>query len=458
MKDFISTLLSGPISLFFKPSLPTVNSNNLSSEKELVHPETAKITRCARGVPHCTAGCEADLWFLNGICHGQDRLWQLHSARMLAAGRLSEFAGRNTLDVDRLARRLGFRNLAEHDLTCLETGANEGDSNMENALRMLRRYCAGINWAVGDLAQMPVEFWATGQRRAFEGEEGRWTALDALSIARLYSFVMSFGAQHTLLRCALYDIFGSERAAEWCGMSEVGDGFPPTVGKETMEAFRRTGLRAASPSKDLVGTLLKQGEGGSNSWVISGDRTDSGLPMLLGDPHLSIKLPQFWYEIGLKAPADGDSNNFDAYGCAPVGFPGVFVGKSLTCAWSITLGYCDVEDVFLEEVRKRDDGKHEYLHSEGVWQSCGKEVVELIKVKDEKNPVSCLCLETRDGRRVLDGDGAWLSLSGLVQDRIVSKTEGQETKLAYAGIPLRVAEKKCSTVTLRQMLLAKKLH
>ena len=35
-----------------------------------------------------------DLWFGQGFCHGQDRLWQLDLYRRIGSGRLSEIAGR----------------------------------------------------------------------------------------------------------------------------------------------------------------------------------------------------------------------------------------------------------------------------------------------------------------------------------------------------------------------------
>src|SRR5690606_21467280 len=42
----------------------------------------------------------------------------------------------------------------------------------------------------------------------------------------------------------------------------------------------------------LIGDL---GEGiGSNSWVVSGDLTESGLPLLANDPHLGASLPSVW--------------------------------------------------------------------------------------------------------------------------------------------------------------------
>ena len=46
----------------------------------------------------------------------------------------------------------------------------------------------------------------------------------------------------------------------------------------------------------LVGEV---GEGiGSNSWVVSGSLTETGMPLLANDPHLGASLPSVWHQIG----------------------------------------------------------------------------------------------------------------------------------------------------------------
>ena len=64
------------------------------------------------GVPHVKAQTRDDLWFGQGFCHGQDRLWQMDLQRRVCSGRLSEIAGAEGLPVDRLMRTLGVARLA----------------------------------------------------------------------------------------------------------------------------------------------------------------------------------------------------------------------------------------------------------------------------------------------------------------------------------------------------------
>ena len=74
-----------------------------------------RVRRDRWGVPHVEAAGHDDLFFAQGFCHGQDRLWQMDFYRRVVRGRLSEFAGDDTLPVDRLMRTLGMRRAAERE-------------------------------------------------------------------------------------------------------------------------------------------------------------------------------------------------------------------------------------------------------------------------------------------------------------------------------------------------------
>ncbi len=68
-----------------------------------------EIRRDRWGVPHIRAETVEDLWFAEGYCHGQDRLWQMELYRLSSSGRISEIAGEEGLPSDRLMRTLGLR-------------------------------------------------------------------------------------------------------------------------------------------------------------------------------------------------------------------------------------------------------------------------------------------------------------------------------------------------------------
>ena len=60
-----------------------------------------EIARDRWGVPHVRATTDHDLWFGQGFCHGQDRLWQIDLYRRIGAGRLAEIGGVAVLPTDR---------------------------------------------------------------------------------------------------------------------------------------------------------------------------------------------------------------------------------------------------------------------------------------------------------------------------------------------------------------------
>src|SRR5689334_1038956 len=93
------------------------------------------VRRDRWGVPHVEAGSRGDLWFAQGFCHAQDRLWQMDFYRRVACGRVSEFAGPEGLGVDRLMRTLGFRRAAEREVDALDG----------ELLGTIDRFCDGVN-------------------------------------------------------------------------------------------------------------------------------------------------------------------------------------------------------------------------------------------------------------------------------------------------------------------------
>jgi len=96
-----------------------------------------EIVRDRWGMPAVRAQTAADLWFGQGFCHGQDRLWQIEVQRRICSGRVSEIAGRAGLPVDRLKRTLGLRRVALRE-----------EAELDADLRaLLDAYCAGLNEA-----------------------------------------------------------------------------------------------------------------------------------------------------------------------------------------------------------------------------------------------------------------------------------------------------------------------
>ena len=85
----------------------------------------------------------------------------------------------------------------------------------------------------------------------------------------------------------------------------------------------------------------------SNNWVVSGQHTASGKPMLSNDMHLGLMVPNIWYMADLSAPG------FHAAGVTLPGMPFVIAGHNEHVAWGFTALMGDVQDLYIEKPRRQ---------------------------------------------------------------------------------------------------------
>ena len=116
-------------------------------------------------------------------------------------------------------------------------------------------------------------------------------------------------------------------------------------------------LAAAAAACNWLGEV----DAGSNAWVISGDRTASGLPLVAGDSHRALDTPNVYYQVHVACPS------FRVSGYALPGVPGApHFSHNEHVAWGMTHGYADYQDLFIERFRSRN-GTLEYAWQED-WQ------------------------------------------------------------------------------------------
>ncbi len=212
----------------------------------------AIVERDAIGVPHISAAQWEDAIFLQGYVTAQDRLWQMDVLRRLAAGDLSEVLGASTLELDREARRLRMRRIAEQDARALPAGDRA----------VIAAYARGVNYFIEThRGRLPLEF------SLLRYEPRPWAVADSIL----------------------------------CGL-QMYRNLTTTWRDELRKA---TMLSSGDPAKvDLLFPVRAGAEfqPGSNAWVISGKLTASGKPILANDPHLEWSIPATWYQVHLKAP------------------------------------------------------------------------------------------------------------------------------------------------------------
>ena len=108
-------------------------------------------------------------------------------------------------------------------------------------------------------------------------------------------------------------------------------------------------LRALQAHLDAARALgLERVPGkGSNDWVIGGERTASGKPILADDPHLTLTSPMLWYLADLQGPT------LRSIGASIPGLPGIVIGRNDRIAWGVTNVNPDVQDLYVEPASAR---------------------------------------------------------------------------------------------------------
>lgn len=334
----------------------------------------AEIFRDEWGVPHIYADNEHDLFFAQGFAHAQDRLWQMEVNRRIACGRVSEFIGPQLLEIDRIARILGFRRTAEQDY-----------ENLPDDVRLiLESYVDGVNAVIGGSgAGLPVEF--TLLRRKPE----RWTVLDSLAYVRMLTWTMSYGWTNDLIQARLVAALGTDAASE-LGL-EYPVGLPTIIGEPLVDHT------AASD----VASGFVPGRGGSNAWAISPDKSATGSALLANDPHLPLRAPSIWYENHLVG------GKYEVTGVSFPGLPAVVIGHNSDIAWGVTLSFADAETLTSIDIDPAGNGPSDF-----------ELVEESINVKGRTTPVIEKVMVTRAGPVVPqivlgEGKAAVISASSL---------------------------------------------
>jgi len=322
-----------------------------------------EIRRDRWGVPHVTATTRHDLWFAQGFCQGQDRLWQLDLYRRVANGRLAEIAGRPGLPSDRLMRTLGLRRAGQR-----ETG--EVDPEL---LADLEALAAGINAAAEAAPAPPLEL----QLLRLEFEP--WTPADSLAMQKLLSLGLSTNWERELLRADLARELGPELAAR------IDPAYPPAnavVLTPGVPAGAGADIVArADAIRRFLGMTVEAT--GSNNWAVSPSRSATGGALIAGDPHLAPAMPGITYQMSLRI-----EDRFCRGGSLP-GTLGIAFGHNNEVAWTLTNAMADVMDLFVERV----DGDR-YLF-EGEWRELDL-FEEEIAVRGH-DPVTLTARETHHG-------------------------------------------------------------
>jgi len=292
-------------------------------------------------VPTIQADNQQDLFYAAGYVAASERLWQMEFTRLTVQGRLAEFLGEEALQYDKFLRTIGLNRL----------GAQLQETVDENTLTMLQAYTDGINRYIDSHREnLPVEY----QLLEFEPEP--WTVEQSLGIVRLMAWELNIAWHLDIVIDEIFrqvgeqkgqDIFPEYPADGPRVLSDRG-----SMASNALDQFLSID-KAFRQFRGIQGTHI-----GSNSWVVSGSRSQSGMPLLANDPHLGYSQPSRWYEMHLQAPG------INVSGATIPGLPFVVIGRNDSIAWGLTSAMVDDADFFEEVVEP--ENPYLYLHN-GQW-------------------------------------------------------------------------------------------
>jgi penicillin amidase len=314
-----------------------------------------RVLRDARGVPQIYAASDHDLMLAQGYTHAQDRFFEMDFRRHVTAGRLSELFGASQLDTDKFLRTIGWRRVAERELTLLNS----------ETVALLQAYADGVNAWLADHhgADMSLEYAVLGlQVKGYEPEP--WTPVDSIAWLKAMAWDLRGNMDEEMDRTIAAAAVGVDRTEELYPAYPF-DRHAPIVTQGGVRDY--TVFDGAAPARINTAQTMRdietlialmpayfgtKSEGiGSNSWVLSGKYADTGKPLLANDPHLSASMPSIWTQVGLHCVTLNSECSFDVAGWSFSGFPGVIIGHNARIGWGFTNLGPDVSDLVLEDVK-----------------------------------------------------------------------------------------------------------
>lgn len=324
------------------------------------------------GVPQIIAQNEDDAYFSLGYLHAQDRLWQMDLTRRVAEGRLSEIFGSGTLDFDRFFRTIGIHRFAYNWYINISPKSRQ----------ILQSYSKGINSFIEKYYDnLPVEFDALNYRPE------PWKPEQSLMLARMMGWDLNIAWYTDYILGELVSKVGLERTSEIFPDTNITIYKKPVIENDStdekekhaageMEYFKQVSClghdffqlnESYRKFLNINGSHI-----GSNSWVISSEKSATGKPILANDPHLALQAPSRWYEVMIKG---GD---IDVRGMSFPGIPGIVIGNNRFIAWGLTNLMNDDNDFV---ILKRDTaGNNKYVYKNQSYEL--DSIKEKIYVKD----------------------------------------------------------------------------
>lgn len=274
------------------------------------------------GIPRIRAANQLDAATALGYVHARNRMFQMDMMRRLAEGRLAELFGARALPMDREMRTLGLARRAVADYPSLPP----------NGHSLMEAYARGVNaWIARRGRFAAPEYLLIGPPEPWRPEDGLlWAKTMGLWLSMNWRQELArWRLEGTMPRSLILSLWPEEQGVA-----------PPDapIG-QTGSADALDRLATALPA---FPSPFAQPAQASNAWAVDGRHTQTGAPMLAGDPHLALGFPSIWYLVRIDTPQE------TLAGATSPGVPLLVLGHNGHIAWSFTTNGADVQDVFVE--------------------------------------------------------------------------------------------------------------
>ena len=311
--------------------------------------QPVEIIRDAYGMPHIYAQTDQDAYFVLGYCMAQDRLFHMDLMRRAGRGKLAEVLGKDLVSVDRFFRTITAGKSCEDIAAAYDP-----------ATRLAAEaYADGVNYFINHhKGPLPIEFTLLG----YTPEP--WQPSDGAAVHYVMAVDLNIAFGVEMLHAAVIEKVGEKMAQEI--FPDYVDGYPTIIpeGSTALEFIKTLNL-----AREVLGS---EGGGASNSWVVAGNKSATGRPLLANDPHLGLGVPGIWYEAHLVSPS------MNVSGAVLPGIPFVIIGANEHVAWGFTNVMADDTDFYIEKINLANPDQYEFM---GRWEEMQVKE-EVIRVKD----------------------------------------------------------------------------
>lgn len=340
----------------------------------LAQDDPVTTTRDERGVWYIEGGDLYDVFEAMGYAVATDRMFQIDLFRRQGNGRLSELLGPSQVSTD-----IGLRMFSYSDEELMQ----QYEALSDEAQIAIQAYVDGINRRLAEYPTnwflMPHEYWILSFQSVFQLGGGSvlpapWTITDVMhwfvTLTRFFDPEGDFASDNFgqldnyVLLQTLGAVYPLEYLAMFTDLRWINDPgaltYIPSAGAKAVAVTQpqkpmltvdglpdltgaAANLRArANHIESSLEALNARVKMGSYAWAVSGDKTESGNPIVYSGPQMGFETPSIVVEGSIRG------GGLEISGMTVPGIPMIIIGRTPHHAWSMQVGHAHTVDFYLE--------------------------------------------------------------------------------------------------------------